>query len=428
MFKKIFLMALIALLPLQIFAHGMEWAVAGTIVRDADWTPVQINIFPIHLFSIQTDVYGIVLSPGLLGGGQHVCGLSCGVVIGAHNLHGIAAGVLSMGQYNNGLSIGVFNTWESNNGVSIGLANFLMSGDQSRNTLQIGLYNQANSGLQIGLLNHNPNALIPWMPLFNWSAIPENRKLSCQESLAELRKSPSPLDDKMIRKHGKNFLPYWTREEQIAWVVALQPLTDAGSSTALLEVVRKNQLTMELHVYAFKLPQEKRKKLLDWLGSTITQDYWTHRLEVKADGTCTLFLKDTRSGSECSFRAKFKDLPDPDHIIVTPMNSDLAVNYSIHKKIDQGGAIGDELSMVTLFEVRRDAETNLWFETGSPRDVDAKKPAVTTYQEIRNASVYTGHKGNRAIYKTFRLKDSARKIKLGRLQANDVETVNGNAQ
>ena len=49
-------------------------------------------------------------------------------------------------------------------------------GNSGSNILQIGAFNSANDGLQIGLLNYNPNALIPWMPLFNFSSVNKNQK------------------------------------------------------------------------------------------------------------------------------------------------------------------------------------------------------------------------------------------------------------
>ena len=39
-----------------------------------------------------------------------------------------------------------------------------------------GIYNQAEIGLQIGLLNHNPNAAIPWLPFFNYSSDTKDKK------------------------------------------------------------------------------------------------------------------------------------------------------------------------------------------------------------------------------------------------------------
>lgn len=132
------------------------------------WVPVQISVWPIHLFP-WTNVYGVVLSPGLLGGSHNVYGISCGVITFCHEQNGLAVNVYSIGQENNGLSIGVFNTWGSNHGVVVGLANFLMN-SPGRNALQIGVFNQAKSGLQLGFLNYNPNAKISWMPFFNWSA------------------------------------------------------------------------------------------------------------------------------------------------------------------------------------------------------------------------------------------------------------------
>ena len=97
-----------------------------------------------------------------------------------------------------GLAVGGFNSFSENNGVSIGIANDAINRNSSLNNgkftrrsapnfLQIGVLNFASEGMQIGLfntavaaenakslfqfglLNHNPDGLLPWMPLFNFS-------------------------------------------------------------------------------------------------------------------------------------------------------------------------------------------------------------------------------------------------------------------
>ncbi|MBO7330110.1 MAG: hypothetical protein J6W00_15220 [Lentisphaeria bacterium] len=70
---------------------------------------------------------------------------------------------------NYGVSIAPANMIHRNNGLMLGLINIGPMGDTMGNGIQIGLVNQATGGLQIGLINYNSNALIPWMPLFNFS-------------------------------------------------------------------------------------------------------------------------------------------------------------------------------------------------------------------------------------------------------------------
>ena len=89
--------------------------------------------------------------------------------------NGISLGGINLLENNAGVSIGIVNRMIAgggkSNGVSIGVANISLN-----NTFQLGIYNQAESGLQIGLLNHNPNAAIPWLPFFNYSSDTEDKK------------------------------------------------------------------------------------------------------------------------------------------------------------------------------------------------------------------------------------------------------------
>lgn len=171
MLKKILLLAVLMSLSLNLYAHGNEW-IGNAIIRDAKWSPVQISFWPVHLCGYRTTICGLNLSPGLVGFSWKVYGISCGQIVLLGENNGLAASIWSFGNKNNGLAVGVFNAWGKNNGVSIGVANFIHDetpAEGGRNTLQVGVFNQADSGLQIGLLNYNPNALIPWMPILNWS-------------------------------------------------------------------------------------------------------------------------------------------------------------------------------------------------------------------------------------------------------------------
>jgi hypothetical protein len=57
------------------------------------------------------------------------------------------------------------------------VANFLQIGffNDAHEGVQIGVFNAAEPAedastlIQFGLLNHTPNGLLPWMPLFNFS-------------------------------------------------------------------------------------------------------------------------------------------------------------------------------------------------------------------------------------------------------------------
>ena len=186
-----------------------------------NWTP--INIMAVPVISLvapdKTDVYGLFLAPGF-GWCESVYGVNLGIVtiamekgygvsvavgslirenngvaIGIFHMdkdnNGLAAGIFNLGVRNNRVKLGIVNLFEENAGIFIGVLNCkvfphraeALSGTSVgivnisiKNTFQLGIYNQAEGGLQIGLLNHNPNALIPWMPFVNYSSDTEDKK------------------------------------------------------------------------------------------------------------------------------------------------------------------------------------------------------------------------------------------------------------
>lgn len=167
--KKIFLVLLLVLCLVP-FAHGHQ-PIFYPLFRTR-WTPIQIMIWPTGLFDMQTEVYGIDLT--LLGYQDKTCGLSCGVVSIHGGHYGIGIALANGVEDNIGLMCGVINIIQRNRGVAIGVWNRFSNEpgediSKVENFLQIGLFNSATSGLQIGLLNYNPNALIPWMVFFNYS-------------------------------------------------------------------------------------------------------------------------------------------------------------------------------------------------------------------------------------------------------------------
>ena len=409
MLKKLFLLILLPLLSLNVFAHGNEW-IGSAIIKDAKWSPVQISFWPLHLCGGETTIYGLNFSPGLFGFSRKVYGVSCGSIVMMAENNGLAANICSFGDKNNGLAVGGFNAWAKNNGVSVGLANFVYDKKSGRNTIQIGIFNQANSGLQIGLLNYNPNAAIPWMPLINFT-IPR----SIESSLKELKERPSPFDYH-IEKHANKYFPNWNRQQRLNWLNELFSPTDGRAIYALMEVAKKYDLLREWDDYALTLPIKKRRNLRSALGGWITQRYWHYQLETAPDGTITLTLFNTINSAKCSFSAKFKDLPKNIPITVEKVNSDFEVGYRIEKTIKNGNTIWHISDFTTLFTVRRDTETDLWFETRSWKDIDKKPPAVTIYKELWKNSVCTEIKNSKRIYKEFRLKEQYRKIKLARIK------------
>ena len=83
-------------------------------------------------------------------------------------------------EVSNGCQAGIFNFVEGGNrGLQIGFYNDT-SGCERRdnsNKWQIGFFNiTEHDGVQLGLSNYNKNALIPWLPLFNFSSPPSSDK------------------------------------------------------------------------------------------------------------------------------------------------------------------------------------------------------------------------------------------------------------
>ena len=216
MLKKL-LLVFICVSALPLFAHTGGIVLFG----GGNWTP--INIMAVPVISLvapdKTDVYGLFLAPGFgwcesvygvnlgivtmvleKGYGVSVAVGSCikennGVAIGIFHMdgdnNGLAAGIFNIGDHNNRVKLGIVNVFEENAGIVIGVLNCkvfphraeALSGTSVgivnisiKNTFQLGIYNQAEGGLQIGLLNHNPNAAIPWLPFFNYSSDTEDKK------------------------------------------------------------------------------------------------------------------------------------------------------------------------------------------------------------------------------------------------------------
>ena len=204
--SKLFLFLFLTVFSLNVYAHGGASAIYGV-----KWTPVNIVSFPIAIFNPgETEVRGILLSPGVGMSEKDVYGINLGIAtlltgkcygasinvfsllkennglsLGLFNMcsnNGITLGLCNLVIDNNGISLGVINLLENNAGISIGVINRMIAGGgkssgtsigvaniSKNNIFQFGIYNQSESGLQIGLLNYNPNALIPWLPLFNFS-------------------------------------------------------------------------------------------------------------------------------------------------------------------------------------------------------------------------------------------------------------------
>ena len=135
-----------------------------------------------------------LLSIGFLGIQQYSSIISVGGITELKNNYGIQVSAVSLTDHNYGLMIGLLENCtdvNKNYGIKIGITNisgkfakfqllgidffdylqvgFLNGHTYIDNILQIGIFNATlNGGVQIGLLNYNENALIKWMPFFNF--------------------------------------------------------------------------------------------------------------------------------------------------------------------------------------------------------------------------------------------------------------------
>ena len=205
--KHLFVLSLIFFITLQLSAGGRGWPniLMAQPLLDVQWSPVQISVWPVSLVpavdrTYTADIYGLNLNLTTLFHCQNnVYGLSCGVFQTFEKKYGVTVALINGGGEIYGFAAGIANIFFTNNGVCVGIINdainrnTCITGDgkehrnKSANILQIGLFNNAHEGFQMGLfnvikkadisgfafqfglLNHNPDAVIPWMPLFNFS-------------------------------------------------------------------------------------------------------------------------------------------------------------------------------------------------------------------------------------------------------------------
>lgn len=211
--KILLLMLFLTMFSFNAFAHGCASAIYGV-----KWTPVNIVSLPIAIFNPgETEVRGILLSPGVGMSKKDVYGINLGIAtlltgkcygasinvfsllnennglsLGLFNMgnnNGITLGLCNLVIDNDGISFGVINLLENNAGVSIGLVNRMIAGggkssgtsvgvaNISQNSVfQFGIYNQSEGGFQLGLLNYNSRSYIPWLPIVNWDMGREEKK------------------------------------------------------------------------------------------------------------------------------------------------------------------------------------------------------------------------------------------------------------
>lgn len=163
---------------------------------DVSWSLVQVTLVPdqLSVVSSQTPIIGVNVEP-FWGAQESVDVLNLQPLYGSSGqIQGVSVqGFGRTGRFA-GLQLGLANfhtrfegvafslvggAWESR-GLQVGAANF--SGNTAPafcreegvpprgGGMQLGVFNSATSGFQLGLVNYNENSTFPWMILFNASA------------------------------------------------------------------------------------------------------------------------------------------------------------------------------------------------------------------------------------------------------------------
>ena len=201
--KSSIVRTLIALVTSMSFLSGcveVDEKQTNGIIHDWQFTPLQAGLWDKdhpYLFDGSANA-GLVFAPYGIAQRSGVISLSCfnrlksnyGLQMGwdaeAETNYGVSLGVYSVNNLNCGLCIGVYSISLAENwGLQMGVFNLSQFGGQicginlaglkialmnyySAGWLDIGLFNDGDDALlQIGVLNHNERALIPWFPLIN---------------------------------------------------------------------------------------------------------------------------------------------------------------------------------------------------------------------------------------------------------------------
>lgn len=141
----------------------------------SSWTPFQLTLVPyLQFFRSDVEVCGLNLA-ALLTNQYRVYGISIAPFAACNEVGGLEVKGFGAAERNLGFSIGIVSIFVENLGAMFGVVNLsgVDAGRSAGNSWgwQIGLYNHnENQGaVQIGLLNYNARAAIPWLPFFNLS-------------------------------------------------------------------------------------------------------------------------------------------------------------------------------------------------------------------------------------------------------------------
>ena len=201
--KKLLFFILLEVFVASAFAGNFD---GKGVIADWKFAPVQVGVGIFNSTNLFDADSVALFSIGLVGIQQHSSIISVGGITELKNNYGIQVSAASLTNHNYGLMIGLENCTgvDENYGLKVGLFN--ISGKFNKGQFagidffeylhigiinyhapwqiglinasekcffQVGLFNAAgkegeNTNFQIGLLNYNENALIKWMPFFNF--------------------------------------------------------------------------------------------------------------------------------------------------------------------------------------------------------------------------------------------------------------------
>ena len=191
--KKLLLIILSAVVVSSAFAGIGDFDSKG-VISGWQFAPAQVGVGIFESANLFDADAVALFSIGLLGIQQYSSIISVGGITELKNNYGIQVSAVSLTDHNYGLMIGLLENCtdvNKNYGIKIGITNisgkfakfqllgidffdylqvgFLNGHTYIDNILQIGIFNTtSNGGVQLGLLNYNENALIKWMPFFNF--------------------------------------------------------------------------------------------------------------------------------------------------------------------------------------------------------------------------------------------------------------------
>ena len=127
------------------------------------WTPVQLGVYsgwPFQLVQGSADVYGV--AAGVLNLRQQSAVASVAIENGIRNNYFAQVGMIDVCRVNWAFEFGLLCLAGRNVGISAGVFNVESNWGYRGGDLNAG------GGVQVGLLNYNPQGFLPWFPLFNF--------------------------------------------------------------------------------------------------------------------------------------------------------------------------------------------------------------------------------------------------------------------